>query len=520
MSQQADAPGRGCISSFTPPVREIDLLEAEAMQTLVLLNTVTYPSDPVHDILYRSFDREYDITHHVFRWDTTPYQQVFANGFHARRQENVGDEVYCNLEQYVNGGGRPLDSTRPATYCFVSTTIDSGWYPSVRPEQGVVVVTRYEIYAPGGIWVAETLGDRYRFPAQDEVAFVNGIAPQYIRSAQLFRLQASGRHTRRERVNNILYINGGFNPQLFYADERMPQIQRPIKLYQNPDTKQMENLITQIWNPPHMIRKRETSIRYVNYKALVDDGIVIDAAFRSSRKDEVYVFMKNEYALINYAPGSTNDRVVNGPHLICDSFPSLGGTAFAEHGIDCAFTTHYRNECFIFSGNLCAKIDYAPGTKNDKILKGPMSIFKMFSFLKGTVFETGVDAAFESSTKDEAYLFKGNKYALINYSDNKPRLFHIKDIGEGYPSLKGTIFDKGIDAAFASHRSNEAYIFKGDTYALINFAPASSNDYIVNGPKKIFPNWPSLKSILPRPNDGLDVHDHAIEVPGRVHDEL
>ncbi|KAJ0842432.1 putative Hemopexin-like domain superfamily [Helianthus annuus] len=254
--------------------------------------------------------------------------------------------------------------------------------------------------------------------------------------------------------------------------------------------------------------------------ALVDDGIVIDAAFRSSRKDEVYVFMKNEYALINYAPGSTNDRVVNGPHLICDSFPSLGGTAFAEHGIDCAFTTHYGNECFIFSGNLCAKIDYAPGTKNDKILKGPMSIFKMFSFLKGTVFETGVDAAFESSTKDEAYLFKGNQYALINYSDNKPKLFHIKDIGEGYPSLKGTIFDKGIDAAFASHLSNEAYIFKGDTYALINFAPASSNDYIVNGPKKIFPNWPSLKSILPRPNDGLDVHDHAIEVPGRVHDEL
>ncbi|KAD5802276.1 hypothetical protein E3N88_13636 [Mikania micrantha] len=109
------------------------------------------------------------------------------------RQENVSDEVYCNLEQYVNAGGRPLDSTRPARHCFVSTTLDSGWYPPVRPEQGAVVVTRYEIYAPGGIWVAETLGGRYRYPAQDEVAFVYGIAPQYIRSAQLFRLQASGR---------------------------------------------------------------------------------------------------------------------------------------------------------------------------------------------------------------------------------------------------------------------------------------------------------------------------------------
>ncbi|PWA82812.1 hypothetical protein CTI12_AA174990 [Artemisia annua] len=175
-------------------------------------------------------------------------------------------------------------------------------------------------------------------------------------------------------------------------------------------------------------------------------------------KDEVYVFMKNEYALINYAPGTTSDRVVNGPHLICDSFPSLNGTAFGEHGIDCAFTTHYANECFIFSANLCAKIDYAPGTTNDKILKGPMTIFKMLPALKGTVFETGIDAAFESN-------------------DN-PKLSNIKDISEGFPSLKGTIFDKGIDAAFASHRFNEAYIFKRDTYALIHFAPGSTDNYI------------------------------------------
>ena len=92
------------------------------------------------------------------------------------------------------------------------------------------------------------------------------------------------------------------------------------------------------------------------------DGILINAAFRSSREHEVYMFFKKEYALINYAPGTNGDRVVNGPLLIIDGFPSLRGTAFGEHGIDCALTTHYRNECFIFYGNLCAKIDYAPGT--------------------------------------------------------------------------------------------------------------------------------------------------------------
>lgn len=231
-----------------------------------------------------------------------------------------------------------------------------------------------------------------------------------------------------------------------------------------------------------------------------DDGILINAAFRSSRKDEVYMFFKKEYARINYAPGTTNDKVLNGPLLISDGFPSLRGTAFGENGIDCAFTTHYRNECFIFHGNLCAKIDYAPGTTNDKILKGPSTISEMFPALKGTVFETGVDAAFESSRKDEAYIFKGNLYALINYSDDDPKRSNIKYISVGFPSLKGTIFDKGFDAAFASHRFNEAYIFKGDTYALINFAPGTTNDYIVTGPKKTFPYWPSLASILPRPN--------------------
>ncbi|KAJ9563875.1 LOW QUALITY PROTEIN: hypothetical protein OSB04_009035 [Centaurea solstitialis] len=487
-----------------------NLTRIEAMETFVFINNGREPRVPPHDIIYRSFDKEYDIRHHVFRWDTTPYEQVFANGFHARQQ--VSDEVYSNLEQYVNCGGKPLVDTRPTSPWFVSTTISGCWCPSVSRVQGELVVTRYEIYAPGGIWVAQTLANRYPHIGQDEVAFVDGIAPQYIRSAQLFRLQASGKYTRRQRVNDIIYINGGFNPQLFYADKRIPKIIRPVNSYWDPTTNTTENLSVQIWNPPQTSRKRETdNTMYVNNKAPVDDidGIpLVNAAFRSRRKDEVYVFMQNECALINYAPGALNDRVLSGPHLICNFFPSLSGTAFGEYGIDCAFTTHYDNKCFIFSGNLCAKIDYAPGTTNDKILKGPTSIFIMFSFLKDTVFETGVDAAFESSTKDKAYLFKGNQYALINYSDTNPKLFHIKDICEGYPSLKGTIFDKGIDAAFASHRRNEAYIFKGDNYALINIAPTSTNHCLITGPKEIFPYWPSLKSILPRPNDGLDVHDH------------
>lgn len=140
---------------------------------------------------YRSSDGEIDISRHVFRFDRTPYEFVFQNGFQARVEADTPVEIYCNLEHYVHHGGRPLDTRRPTNHVFTSTTLSSSWYPIV--ERGnTEIIYRYEIYVPGGILVAQTLGDRYQYPAQDEVAFPGGIAPQYIRSAQLFELTNNG----------------------------------------------------------------------------------------------------------------------------------------------------------------------------------------------------------------------------------------------------------------------------------------------------------------------------------------
>ncbi|PRQ35114.1 putative Hemopexin-like domain-containing protein [Rosa chinensis] len=167
---------------------------------------------------------------------------------------------------------------------------------------------------------------------------------------------------------------------------------------------------------------------------------------------------------------------------------------------------------------------FTPGTTNDKIIKGPMTISAMFPFFKGTVFESGIDAAFESTKKYEAYLFRDKKYAHINYGSGSAHLIHLQLITDGFHGLRNTIFASGIEAAFASHKTNEAYLFKGDSYALINFAPGTTNDYIIGGVKKILPNWPSLRPILPRKNRGLDVHDHSSRVDdgdrGQDHDEL
>ncbi|XP_062011830.1 uncharacterized protein LOC133728430 [Rosa rugosa] len=173
---------RGCAANFPQPVDEDDVRAAQFLvETVYYFNC--HIADPLlADIEYRSSSGEGDILHHVFRWDLTPCHEVFQHGFQARRQDNTPDEVYYNLAHYIRQGGRPLDSRRPTTHAFISTTLDSAWHPTVT--ETVSEVCRYEIYVPGGIWVAQTLGDHNaKDPDVDEVCFVAGIAPQYIRSA-------------------------------------------------------------------------------------------------------------------------------------------------------------------------------------------------------------------------------------------------------------------------------------------------------------------------------------------------
>lgn len=48
------------------------------------------------------------------------------------------------------------------------------------------IVYRYEIFAPGGIIVVDSIDNSSLFPEQKEVAFVDGIVPRYIHKVDLF----------------------------------------------------------------------------------------------------------------------------------------------------------------------------------------------------------------------------------------------------------------------------------------------------------------------------------------------
>jgi len=224
----------------------------------------------------------------------------------------------------------------------------------------------------------------------------------------------------------------------------------------------------------------------------------INAAFRSSRNNEAYFFINDKLLLVDYAPGNTNDKILCGPTHVRDGFKSLAHTIFGSYGIDCAFDTEY-DQAFIFYENSCALIDYAPYFDNFKIISGPKKIVDMFPFFKGTVFENGIDSALRSTLKKEVYLFKGDKYARIDYGDNR-LVQSIKHISEGFTCFRDTIFEFGIDAALASHKTNEAYFFKGEYYAHVDVTPGSSNDKIRGGVHLIRDYWPALGSIIPLKN--------------------
>ncbi|KAG5529047.1 hypothetical protein RHGRI_029646 [Rhododendron griersonianum] len=224
----------------------------------------------------------------------------------------------------------------------------------------------------------------------------------------------------------------------------------------------------------------------------------INAAFRSSKKGQAYLFMGTEYVVFDYSQGPSHAEVVEGPLPICKGFPFLRFTFFVEYELDAAFGSG-ENEAIFFLGDECAKINYSSNPSYD--IK---QITEMFLFLQCTLFESDIDAALESWESNEAFLFKDDQCVCINYSsDNCGLVSTIRPIAEFFPILKDTFFDSGIQAAFMTN-CYEVVLFKKDRWAWIKFgSPTRRFDTPF---LHIGQMCPSLRNILPRKNSGLDGH--------------
>ncbi|XP_068489845.1 albumin-2-like [Phaseolus vulgaris] len=391
-------------------------------------------------------------------------------------------------------------------------------HPALRSN---FIIMKFMLLVVFGIWVALSLNS-YPYISQAEVCFVGGIASQYIRSCLIFTAtrEAGARFPRLQRETRLV-INRNFNPVSFPYLEVV--VHMPVYYYR--DDNGVNRYLPEETYPPRREKREvlsadeDAALKWYT-SSVLEIPSYINSALRSSRTNEVYFFLKNKYVRVYYTPGQTDDKILTDLRWIYDGFPSLVDTPFGEYGIDCVFDTE-GNEAYIFCTKLCAYIDYAPGTMNDKILSGPTTIAEMFPVLKNTVFENGIDSAFRSTKGKEVYLFKGNKYGRIMY-DSKQLVGTIRNITDGFPVLKGTIFENGIDACFASHKENQAYLFKGENYVRIIFTPGTTDDTLVGDVKSIFNGWPLLRGILPLDNKGVDAHpqsDHEEPYPDQ-HDEL
>lgn len=484
MALPPDSAFRGVSAAIPQPASAEDVVD----QLSSIINGLTLYNTEGPRILYRNPDNDQDIIEAVYRWDGRPYQEIFQTGFRPQPPNDPQYlDDYYNLERFVNGAGSPADETPAETSVFVSTTRSTSWRPAVTAD---CILYRYQIFAPGGIDAVLTLGDRNHYPNQQEISFAGGISPQYIRLARAYSVTVTpgSRFPTYTFADHNLYGNALFNPNP--NADGWPPMEFFYRL-RNPICPAGGDVVIEY--PAR--EKRSTELKN-SMEDICKVGHYIESAFNfNDGEEEVYLFLADQCLLINYAPGTTDDYIIKGPQTIGDLLPYLKDTIFAS-GIDAAFTSSTKNEAYIFRSNIYALINFDEGN----IIQGPKLITDSFYSLKNTIFAKGIDAAFTSSRKNEAYIFRGNQYALINFAPGTTDDYIIqgpKNITDSFSSLEGTIFENGLDAAFSSSRKNEAYIFKGDTYALIDYAPTTADDYIIQGPKKITESYYSLKGILP-----------------------
>lgn len=207
-------------------------------------------------------------------------------------------------------------------------------------------------------------------------------------------------------------------------------------------------------------------------------------------KGEAYFFSNTECVRITIQPGTTRDHIVDGPKLIINEWSSLQKTIVFR--VDAALPNpDNTDEAYFFSGSRYVLINV---TRNS-IVHEPKQILTEWPSLRQAGFTT-VDAVLPNPDDEgEAYFFSGERYVLVKIRPGTRNDFIVngpKVTRTEWPSLRQAGFSV-VEAAIPHPTENEqAYFFSGDQYVLINVKPGTNQDSIVNGPKDVATNWPSL----------------------------
>ncbi|MGY1451847.1 glycosyl hydrolase family 18 protein [Streptomyces sp. SS8] len=129
-------------------------------------------------------------------------------------------------------------------------------------------------------------------------------------------------------------------------------------------------------------------------------------------------------------------------------------------------------------------------------LGGSGSIAEELSSLRGTAFESGVDAAFELEKNDkrQLMLFRGGQYSRVEIPIDSPDDVRTKGpgaIGDFFHVLRNTPFQYGVDAAVGDNE-NSALLFRGDQVGLLKVTIDANGDEWLAPPARIATAMPVL----------------------------
>ncbi|WP_218924481.1 enterotoxin A family protein, partial [Bacillus cereus] len=176
-----------------------------------------------------------DTRQRLIRWDRRPPNEIFRDGFIPQVTSENPTLEDTDLYNYAKSNHKSF---------FVSTTktqLKKKNYVWTPRSATTGIIYQYEIYAPGGLDVNESLSNESPWPNQMEVAFPGGIRPEFIRSV---REMSNGR-VQRVWINPNFMDPGGLpeiatrssTPQVMWYNDhpngnnRDPQVKRTF----NPD---------------------------------------------------------------------------------------------------------------------------------------------------------------------------------------------------------------------------------------------------------------------------------------------
>jgi hypothetical protein len=210
--------------------------------------------------------------------------------------------------------------------------------------------------------------------------------------------------------------------------------------------------------------------------------------------NEAYFFHGTKYARIRFVPSSPDEQIIFGPASVAHEWKTLARAGFTT--IDAALPVPgHVNQVYFFSGTRYVRVEFTPGTPEERIVFGPANIADEWKALVKAGFET-VDAILPvPGHEGQAYFFSGNQYAKISFVPGTP----TEDVQYGPASIVGewkTLGKAGFDTVDAvlpvPGREDEAYFFSGSQYVKIKFVPSSSTEEILYGPVRIVHEWKTL----------------------------